>query len=84
MIEEVAKVDEWGRANPAEVTAILSQQTALEPAVVALAAGRYSYGVKALTPEVFAEQQRIADMFTSLKLIPKSIVVKNAQLPFVL
>ena len=84
LVEEVAKVDDWGRANPAEVTAILSQQTALEPAVVALAAGRYSYGVKALTPEVFAEQQRIADVFTHLKLIPKTLVVKNAQLPFTL
>jgi sulfonate transport system substrate-binding protein len=82
LIEEVANVDEWGRANPADVAAILTQQTGLEPAVVALAASRYGYGVKALSPEVFAEQQRIADVFTRLKLIPKSIAVKNAQLPF--
>jgi sulfonate transport system substrate-binding protein len=80
VLEELAKVDDWGRANPAEVTAILSQQTGLEPAVVALAASRYSYGVKPLSPEVVAEQQRIADVFSGLKLIPKPIIVKNAQL----
>jgi sulfonate transport system substrate-binding protein len=80
VLEEIAKVDDWGRANPADVTAILSQQTSLEPAVVALAASRYSYGVRPLTPEVVAEQQRIADVFAGLKLIPKPIIVKNAQL----
>ena len=81
VLEEVGKVDDWGRENAAEVTAILSKQTSLEPAVVALAAGRYSYGVKPVSPAVIAEQQKIADVFSRLKLIPKTIVVKDAQLP---
>ena len=82
LIEEVAKVDDWGRQNTKEVVAILSKQTSLEPAVVELAAGRYSYGVKPVGPEVIAEQQKIADVFSRLKLIPKTITVKDAQLPF--
>jgi sulfonate transport system substrate-binding protein len=82
VLEEVAKVDEWGGKNPAEVTAILSKQTSLEPEVVALAAGRYSFGVKPVSAAVIAEQQKIADVFSRLKLIPKTIVVKDAQLPF--
>jgi sulfonate transport system substrate-binding protein len=81
VLEEVGKVDDWGRENAAEVTAILSKQTSLEPAVVALAAGRYSYGVKPVSAAVIAEQQKIADVFSRLKLIPKTIVVKDAQLP---
>jgi sulfonate transport system substrate-binding protein len=81
VLEEVGKVDDWGRENAAEVTAILSKQTSLEPAVVALAAGRYSYGVKPVSATVIAEQQKIADVFSRLKLIPKTIVVKDAQLP---
>jgi len=80
VIEELAKVDEWGSKNLKEVAAILSVQTGLEPAVVELAATRYAYGVKAVTPEVIAEQQKIADVFAGLKLIPKAIVVKDAQL----
>jgi sulfonate transport system substrate-binding protein len=31
---------------------------------------------------VIGEQQKIADVFSRLKLIPKTIVVKDAQLPF--
>ncbi len=82
VIEELAKVDDWGRSNPAEVATILSAQTGLEKSVVELAAQRYTYGVKPLTAEVIGEQQKIADAFAKLKLIPKAITVKDAQLPF--
>ena len=81
VLEEVAKVDDWGRKNTAEVVAILAKQTSLEPAVVGLAANRYSYGVKPVSAEVINEQQKIADVFSRLKLIPKTIAVKDAQLP---
>jgi sulfonate transport system substrate-binding protein len=47
--------------------------------VVALAASRYSYGVKPITGEVLGQQQKLADTFASLKLIPKPISVKDAQ-----
>ena len=80
VLEELAKVDDWGRQHLAEVAAILSKQTGLEPAVLERAARRYSYGVKPVSPAVIAEQQKIADVFTQLKLIPSPIVVKNAQL----
>ncbi|MFL6710826.1 MAG: sulfonate ABC transporter substrate-binding protein [Massilia sp.] len=80
VLEELAKVDDWGRQHLAEVAAILSKQTGLEPAVLERAARRYSYGVQPVTPGVIAEQQKIADVFTNLKLIPSPIVVKSAQL----
>ena len=81
VIEELAKVDDWGRQNQKDVSAILAAQTGLEAGIVELAARRYAYGVKAVTPEVIGEQQKIADVFAGLKLIPKAIVVKEAQLP---
>ncbi|WP_343729691.1 sulfonate ABC transporter substrate-binding protein [Duganella sp.] len=79
LLEEIAKVDEWGAKNPKEVAQILSAQTGLDVDVVALAASRYSYGVKPITGEVLAQQQKLADTFASLKLIPKPIAVKDAQ-----
>jgi sulfonate transport system substrate-binding protein len=82
VIEELAKVDAWGKANQKEVAAILAAQTGLDTGVVELAAQRYAYGVKPVTPDVIGEQQKIADAFTGLKLIPKSIVVKDAVLPY--
>lgn len=80
VIDELAKVDAWGTANPKEVAAILSAQTGLEPAVVELAASRYAYGVKPVSPQVIQEQQKVADTFAALKLIPKPIVVREALL----
>ena len=80
LLEEIATVDDWGRANPGEVTAILAAQTGLDPAVVALAASRYSYGVTPVSDEVLREQQKIADAFASLKLIPKPIAIRDAVL----
>ena len=81
VIEELAKVDEWGAKNLKEVAAILATQTGLDTRIGELAARRYAYGVKPVTPQVIAEQQKIADVFAGLKLIPKPIVVKDAQLP---
>jgi sulfonate transport system substrate-binding protein len=82
VIEELAKVDEWGLKNQKEVAAILAGQTGLDTGVVELAASRYAYGVKHVTPEVIAAQQKVADAFAGLKLIPKPIAVKDALLAF--
>jgi sulfonate transport system substrate-binding protein len=81
LLDELAKVDEWGRTHQQEVSTILAAQTGLPADVVALAAQRYAYGVKPVTPEVLKAQQDIADAFHSLKLIPKPIVVRDAQPP---
>jgi sulfonate transport system substrate-binding protein len=81
VLDELARVDEWGRTHQQDVTAILTAQTGLPADVVALAAQRYAYGVKPITPEVLNAQQKIADAFQALKLIPKPIVVRDAQPP---
>jgi sulfonate transport system substrate-binding protein len=81
VLDELAKVDEWGRTHQQDVAGILAAQTGLPQDVVALAAQRYAYGVKPVTPEVLRAQQQIADVFHNLKLIPKPIVVNDAQPP---
>jgi sulfonate transport system substrate-binding protein len=78
VVEELDKADQWSSKNLAQVVSVLSQQTGLEPAVVQLATKRYSYGVARVTPSVIAEQQKIADTFTELKLIPRKLNVADA------
>ncbi|NVD69825.1 sulfonate ABC transporter substrate-binding protein [Duganella sp. BJB1802] len=78
VLEEIASVDEWGARNQKEVAAILAAQTGLDVDVVALAASRYAYGVKPVNAAVIEQQQKVADAFSNLKLIPKAIVVKDA------
>jgi sulfonate transport system substrate-binding protein len=77
VLDELARVDAWGAQHPKEAAAVLAAQTGLDAATVDLAAQRYAYGVTAVTPEVIAEQQRIADVFIDLKLIPKRLRVAD-------
>ncbi len=80
VLDELIKLDAWGKKNQKEVAAILSAQIGLEPAIVELAASRQGYGAQPVTSAVIDEQQQIADVFASLKLIPKKIVVRDALL----
>jgi sulfonate transport system substrate-binding protein len=80
LIDELAKVGLWASQNVADAAAILAEQTGLPNDVVELAARRCAYGVQPITPQVINEQQKIADAFAKLKLIPKSIRVQDALL----
>jgi sulfonate transport system substrate-binding protein len=79
VLDELAKADAWAKANPAEVARILAPQIGLDASIVEIAARRTSYGVQPVSSEVFASQQKIADTFSDLRLIPKRLVVKDAQ-----
>jgi sulfonate transport system substrate-binding protein len=81
IMDELRAVDDWGRSNPHEVAVILAGQVGLDVAITEVAARRYSFGAVPITGAVLAEQQRIADVFADLKLIPAPIVVKDAILP---
>lgn len=80
ILEELVAVDEWAQRSLKEAAAILSTQIGLDVGVVELAASRYTYGVKPISDTVLAEQQKIADVFANLKLIPKKIAVRDAAL----
>ena len=81
VLEEVGAVDAWAKTNPKQAAAALSPQIGLDQATVELALSRGGYGVKPVDDAVLAEQQRIADSFYDLKLIPKHINIRDATLP---
>jgi sulfonate transport system substrate-binding protein len=80
VLEEVTAVDQWAKTNPKEAAAALAPQIGLDRATLELAISRGGYGVTPVNDEVMAEQQRIADAFYDLKLIPKHINVRDATL----
>src|SRR3984957_840869 len=80
VLEQVASVDQWAKMNPKEAAAALQPQIGLDQATVELALSRGGYGVKPVSESVLAEQQRVADTFYDLKLIPKHINVRDATL----
>lgn len=80
ILEELNKIDLWGKQNPKEVAAFLAPNIGLDLPTAELAAERYSYGVTPISPKVVAQQQKIADIFTQLKLIPKPVRIVDAVL----
>jgi sulfonate transport system substrate-binding protein len=79
-IDELAKVDEWAKTDTRAAAAALQPQIGLDQATLELALSRGGYGVMPVNDAVLAEQQRIADAFYDLKLIPKHINVRDATL----
>ncbi len=72
--EQAAKL----KADPKAAAALIAPLQGLPVDVVERAITRYDYGVKPLSAEVVAAQQKIADTFFELKLIPKAIRIDDA------
>jgi sulfonate transport system substrate-binding protein len=80
VLEEIDKVEKWAEQNQAEVVKISTPHLKIDEDIIAEMIKRRSYGLRAITPEIMAGQQQIADLFAQEKVIPKSINVKEAML----
>lgn len=76
-IEEINKIDIWGKVNRELLAAELAPLFGIPKNVLELYTSRTEYGTGPVTPEILAEQQKIADTFFDLKLIPKRIQVRD-------
>lgn len=77
LLAELDKVNQWVKADTKAAAAELAPPIGIPAPVLEKALNRQSYGVKPFDDKVAAEQQKIADVFHSLGLIPKAIVVKD-------
>ena len=68
----------WLKKNLRQAAELIAPLQGLPVDVVELALRRYEFNVKPITPAVAADQQKIADTFFALKLIPKPIKVSEA------
>jgi sulfonate transport system substrate-binding protein len=81
MMDEVGKEGTWVRAHYAEAAAQLAPIQGLDASVIEAGLRHYAHVYKPIDASVLAEQQRIADTFSELRLIPTRIVTKDAALP---
>jgi sulfonate transport system substrate-binding protein len=77
-VEELNRIDIWGRANRSDLAAELSAVWGLPKPIVDTLVARSSFGTESITRSILAEQQLIADTFFDLKLIPRQIDVRDA------
>ncbi|HVV42947.1 MAG TPA: sulfonate ABC transporter substrate-binding protein [Nitrobacter sp.] len=78
-LEALTEVDEWTKNNIQTVAELLSPSIGLPASVLAVSLKRESYGIKPISADVIASQQKIADTFLALGLLPRAIKVSDAQ-----
>lgn len=78
VIAAIADIDRWANDNARAVAEELSPGIGIPVPVLEIALKRQSYGIKPLDEGVVAEQQRIADTFHALGILPKRITVSDA------
>jgi len=78
LFEDVLERAKYVQGNLKQAAAQIAPLQGLDPEVVELSLSRYRFGVVPVTAAVAAEQQKIADAFFELKLIPKAIRIADA------
>jgi sulfonate transport system substrate-binding protein len=81
VLAELREVDTWAQSDIHAVAEQLSPSIGIPVPVLEIALKRQSYGIKPVDGEVIAEQQKIADVFHSLGLLPKPVKVSEAVRP---
>jgi sulfonate transport system substrate-binding protein len=68
----------WLKANLKKAAELIAPLQGLPVEVVELSLKRYEFNVRPVPDSVIADQQKLADTFFDLKLIPKAIAVRDA------
>jgi sulfonate transport system substrate-binding protein len=79
VLEALNEADEWTKNHIEAVAEQLSPSVGLPAPVLATSLKRESYGILPISDEVIASQQRIADTFVALGLLPKAVTVSDLQ-----
>jgi sulfonate transport system substrate-binding protein len=77
VVAAIAEIDNWAKNDAKTVAEELSPSVGIPAPILEVALKRQSYGIKPLDESVIAEQQRIADTFHALGLLPKPINVAS-------
>ena len=78
VLQELRDLAAWYRPNLPDAIAILQKETGVDPGSLERAFARLNLGVQPVTADVVAEQQRIADVFYDLGIVPKHVEVAEA------
>jgi sulfonate transport system substrate-binding protein len=78
IVAELDKSDRWADKNRAEAARVLAPGMGLPVPIVETALDGFGFGVEPISPAIVADQQKMADTFASLGLIPAKIDVASA------
>jgi sulfonate transport system substrate-binding protein len=75
VIDETSAAWHWADRHQSEIAKILSDATGVDLEAERIVAARSNYEVLRITPQVMAQQQKIANTFYRLKLVPQAVNV---------
>jgi sulfonate transport system substrate-binding protein len=78
VLKAIGEIDAWAEGHAESVAAELAPSVGIPAPVLSVALGRLSYGVSPLDAAAVADQQKVADAFHGLGLLPKPIRVADA------
>jgi sulfonate transport system substrate-binding protein len=78
VMQELGELGQWVRDNYAQAAKELAPIQGLEPDIIEASLRHYEHIYKPIDDAVLADQQRIADTFYELKLIPQKLSVRDA------
>src|SRR3984885_9820685 len=78
LMEQLGEVGQWVRDNYAQAAKELAPIQGLDPEIIEASLRHYQHIYKPIDDAVLADQQRIADTFYELKLIPQKLSVRDA------
>jgi len=78
VLAQLREVDGWAKGDIKAVAAQLSPSIGIPADVLEVALKRQSYGIRQIDAKVIADQQKLADVFFGLGLIPKALKITDA------
>ena len=81
LLASISEIDAWASGNVEAAAKELAPAVGVPQPVLALALSRQAWDARAVSPEIIAEQQKIADVFFGLGLLPKALDVSEAAPP---
>ncbi len=80
ILSEIKKLEDWSDKNRQAVAETLAPVLGIDLEIMKKATARKNFGVVPVDAQLIAKQQKVADTYYKLKLIPKPIDVKDAML----
>ncbi|WP_455647966.1 sulfonate ABC transporter substrate-binding protein [Lonepinella koalarum] len=77
LVEQIRHAGEWIKANVDQATKEFAPVFGLPEGIIKTTIERHHYDTQVISPEVAIGQQKIADVFTDLKLIPVKLKIDD-------
>ena len=78
VVDELGSLSTWANQNQEEAAKIMSASTGLPQPIWQRALARMPFGAERMTPDVFTQQQALADTFTRIGLLPVKVDIRSA------